>query len=556
MFVSPFESPMTVRPMTTATAHEADPTPPALVPIGPLPPDQARRVLARGLARQRVARPSLTTIRRALGWALEITASGESPPPIGLLADLGHLILGTDEPEAANPSPSDRNAGEEAIFLTNAVHDPHLDRLTRRYDDLVIGKFLADPTFQRGAEAVRHYPEADRVKGVAYLITRVVERAGVTGPILSPAALRNMAGLPNEGLRNLLETVLEPGDDPETDARERAREIHELDTLTRAIRDMGEALAPEDLFELEERTALEQFGQRIALRQTVAMIQQFLNHLHVDPPRASNPNRRVATRLLEEDAYPVGGFSSLSNRGSLESLLHSQLAFMEPLDSNAPRPDLFDIKFVRDELLYYARDENAFYRRHRVTFVILRADLARTRVKDPESPRQRIIMLLAFLVAAIRSALERLGEESLVFELIPPLTADGSDPPEPAWLWHARLLRDQIANRTVILAEPQPLSALAGRIDEASRRSLTTVWTLGSSDPGRDEPDAPIVLGTPLGRSGPFPRDNVIRRRLIVSGPAPSRSLADGTLATPETDSSSVLDQWRQTLKDWLNDWL
>ena len=29
----------------------------------------------------------------------------------------------------------------------------------------------------------------------------------------------------------------------------------------------------------------------------------------------------------------------------------------------AERPDLFDIKFLRDELLYYARDENRFLRR-------------------------------------------------------------------------------------------------------------------------------------------------------------------------------------------------
>ena len=37
----------------------------------------------------------------------------------------------------------------------------------------------------------------------------------------------------------------------------------------------------------------------------------------------------VPTRILDEDIYPVGGFTSLSNRGSIESLLHSQLAYME-----------------------------------------------------------------------------------------------------------------------------------------------------------------------------------------------------------------------------------
>ena len=90
--------------------------------------------------------------------------------------------------------------------------------------------------------------------------------------------------------------------------------------------------------------------------------------LEADLPRQAPRQRarrfEVPTRFLEEDTYPVGGFSSLSTRGTIESLLHSQLAYMEPDE----RPDLFDIKFVRDELLYYARDENNFLRRRR-TFV-------------------------------------------------------------------------------------------------------------------------------------------------------------------------------------------
>ena len=57
----------------------------------------------------------------------------------------------------------------------------------------------------------------------------------------------------------------------------------------------------------------------------------------------------MPTRVLDEDQYPVGGYTSISTRGSIESLLHSQLAYMEP-----ESPDLFDMKFVRDELFYYS----------------------------------------------------------------------------------------------------------------------------------------------------------------------------------------------------------
>ena len=76
--------------------------------------------------------------------------------------------------------------------------------------------------------------------------------------------------------------------------------------------------------------------------------------------------REVPTRVLDEDTYPVGGFTSLSTKGTVESLLQSQLAYMER--EPELRPDLFDVKYVRDELYYYSRDENQFLRRRR-TFV-------------------------------------------------------------------------------------------------------------------------------------------------------------------------------------------
>src|SRR6185295_9713646 len=95
---------------------------------------------------------------------------------------------------------------------------------------------------------------------------------------------------------------------------------------------------------------------------------------------------------------PVGGFSSLSTRGTIESLLHSQLAFMEKED----RPDLFDMKFLRDELLYYARDENQFLRRRRTFIFALFPDLRHTRVKDPALPYQRGILLLGLVLVMVR----------------------------------------------------------------------------------------------------------------------------------------------------------
>src|SRR5205807_9017417 len=119
----------------------------------------------------------------------------------------------------------------------------------------------------------------------------------------------------------------------------------------------------------------------------------------------------VPTRILDEDTYPVGGFTSISTRGSPESLLHSQLAYMETDE----RPDLFDVKFLRDELLYYARDENQFLRRRRSFVFALFPDLLHTRVKDPTLPYQRGVLLLALIVVVIRRLSDWLSTDALVF---------------------------------------------------------------------------------------------------------------------------------------------
>ena len=130
-------------------------------------------------------------------------------------------------------------------------------------------------------------------------------------------------------------------------------------------------------------------------------------------PRPASRRHEVPTRILEEDVYPIGGFASISTRGSVESLLHSQLAFMEN-----DRPDLFDIKFLRDELLYYSRDENSFLRRRRTFVFVLYPDLVHARFKDADLPFQRIVLLLALLHAALNRLIDWLSTDSLVFEII------------------------------------------------------------------------------------------------------------------------------------------
>jgi hypothetical protein len=121
---------------------------------------------------------------------------------------------------------------------------------------------------------------------------------------------------------------------------------------------------------------------------------------------------------LDEDRFPVGGFASVSNRGGIESLLHSQLAYMEDADDG--RPDLFDVKHLRDELLYYSRDENQLLRRRRDFSVVFAAALTQARFKDPELPCQRVLLALAGVVTVVRQLSRWLSLDALRFRLAVP----------------------------------------------------------------------------------------------------------------------------------------
>lgn len=389
-------------------------------------PDEARDWLLHGLWLQRVAVVNGAAALTALEWAREIAAEGDPLPLVGFVADLGHLVFQAEHPRGERRS----LPGIE-------------DGLLRTYEDYVLGKLYADHSFERAADAVEHYEGRDRARGLRYLVDRVRDRAGFEGVHVNPAVVKGLFDeKPDELLAASWESLSEEGPHPLV--------AEQLAGLVTAIRNLGDVLAPEDVFELEHRTALADFGQRLALRQVFRAAAALETTLPPRPAGIKQRRQEVATRMLDEDAYPIGGFTSISNKGTIESLLHSQLAYMETDD--AQRPDLFEVRFVRDELLYYSRDENAFLRRRRTFTFALFPDLVEARIKDPELDWQRIVLLLAVILVAIRRTTDWLGDDSLVFEILfvedAPLGEVTLDD-ERSLL--EMMLREQIANGTVSL---------------------------------------------------------------------------------------------------------
>ncbi len=474
---------------------------------------EARRFLTQGLWLQRVAAPGAATVGPALQWALEVVSTGEPMPPIGVIADMGHLLLGGEH--HASTSPAGHGAREVPGWPAG---------LARRYEDLVLGKLDADGTIARASDALSRYRGRDRGRGLAFVLEQIRRRAGLGGVLLNPAALKAALDVPpDELLANGWDSLARDGLMPALPAL--------YENWVAAVREMHDALGPEDVFELEHGTALAVFSQRVGLRQILQAAAEFEAGVPSARPRVHSRRHDVTTRILDEDTYPVGGFSSISTRGSIESLLHSQLAYMEP----GERPDLFDIKFVRDELLYYSRDENQFFRRRRTFVLALHPDLALARVKDVELPRQRVVLALGLLVALVRRLTEWLSDEAIVFEFLFIRQGD-AEPMAAERALVQMVLREAIANGTV-LTDSVAADSVAPRCLARARRSLCQALTVATVD------RRIVAEGVPAAS-------------LRLDRPRPAFHPGVESAAVPESESDDALSTWQATLERLLELWL
>lgn len=475
--------------------------------------DEARRFVLQGLWWQRVMPPSAETVRPALEWALEIASAGQPLPPLGFIADLGHVAFGMDW------DARQRNARVIPALPMS---------LLRTYEDHVLGKIYADWSFARASDAMRQprYQGRDRARLLAFLIDRFRDRAGFLGVEFSPGVLKAaLETRPEEILSQGWASLQEHG------ALPLLSDLYE--SLIAAARRTAEVLGQEDIFELERGTALADMGARVALRQVLQAAAKFEAALPRHRIRPLNRRQEVPTRILDEDTYPVGGFTSLSTRGSVESLLHSQLAFMEP---EAERPDLFDLKFLRDELLYYSRDENQFLRRRRTFVIVLDDDLIATRYKEKELPFQQGVLLLALLVVVVRKLSEWLSTDALAFKIVFIQPPSGDESPLDAE--HdllTTLFQDQRASGTVELV--QATRADLGRhCTTWARRSLCHCLTVACGEPFVPE------------------ANDTVLSQLRIHGPRPA--LGDKFTELAPVEGDDALESWQRTLEEMLQRWI
>lgn len=469
--------------------------------------DIAKRYILEGLWLQRAMKPSSKTVKQALEWAMEIASGGHPLPPIGFVADVGNVAFGVD---------ADQRMKEAQPV---AGWPPALGR---SYEDHVLGKLYADWTFERAGDALRKFKDHDRKRGLAYVVNQIRERAGIPGVLLPPAVIRALIHTnPDEILQTGLDSLVRESPLPLL--------IEMYEAIVAAGRRMAEVLDPADILALEQGTALADMTQYVAHRQILQTTAKLESRLPARPVKPLIGRKEVPTRVHDEDQYPVGGYTSISTRGSIESLLHSQLAYMED-----ETPDLFDMKFVRDELFYYSRDENQFLRRRRAFVFVLFPDLLAARNKHPDLQWQPIVLVQSLVLALVHKLTDWLSTDAIRFEVL--FVQEGNKNPleEEAKLLRL-LLREPIERGDGEVVEIKNQAAVVTHLNRLSRLSQVHCLAVATE---------------------PFEMDmeNVVVTELVVGGPRPEIGAGDGAVAP--LDGEDAFDVWQETTLRILQLWV
>lgn len=124
---------------------------------------------------------------------------------------------------------------------------------------------------------------------------------------------------------------------------------------------------PDDLFEISHPDLFERPIDRF-FHQRMARVMKGLAIWTKSVFTIKEESSWIVSKYGEPQTLPLGGYDELTNKGSLSSLVPSELGYIdESMDF-----DLFDYKFCENQLMYYKRDSGAVFRIRRDIVISVR----------------------------------------------------------------------------------------------------------------------------------------------------------------------------------------
>ncbi|PRQ05517.1 hypothetical protein [Enhygromyxa salina] len=446
--------------------------------------DNVDQWAAAGLSLQRGVPPGAELLNRVRPWlesTLELLAL---LPPLGVVADLGRLLA---------RDPFD-------IAASVVLADPELRAALDAYEEHVLGRLSADYRLEHARDALLRLEPSVRPTATAVFVEQVLGRirqAQRPGELEldspGPSAVRRV--LHRHGVE-LLELGAEALSDPQFAPLR--RELGQVYAgLARGARQCGALIGDVELYTLENLEALHSPSLRLAMAQIADSAQAIERSLPVRVRRSDASRGRTPTKVEDESAYPIGGYASIATIGGIESLVSSELIYMNPPDERAAgHVDLFDVRWAAGELLKYTRDESVHTRERRTICFALAPELDDARIKDADVPFQRIVVALGGVIAGVRKLCAWLDEAELVLRIMTigvPSRAGGStsQPLRPELELARLILREYIESGVVTLIEVEDADAARAHAQQATQiGGSDLVWLLGAEFVA-SEPDEP-----------------------------------------------------------------
>lgn len=248
---------------------------------------------------------------------------------------------------------------------------PDERRLRVDYENLLLGTLLQEPSFIDARDRLSTRASVRR-GAVQRLVELLLQTFGTHYPQwcqINPSYIRDLAlpGLNDLNSSDFRDQFQERFDD----------ELIYTDALRHMLRGISnhvywkELLKQEDLFEIEHWELLDSESTRIGVRQ-ISEVERRLGEFRLPRVRMHQEAMEADTDFDDDTVYPTGGFAGLTNRGSFENLVRSELVYM----GEGSPISLFDLRFSENELLFYLRNDGVMRRRRRFIHVILDLDTA------------------------------------------------------------------------------------------------------------------------------------------------------------------------------------
>ena len=296
-------------------------------------------------------------IERGLDWLLALGDNGSYHIPLSLLIDVGVVL----------------QHGFETNFDETLWPEEFRD-IQLRYERF-LSQILQESSVMRAMDIAQFGSrKPERLRRLIVLLMRTFAPLYPCHHVSNPAHIRRV--MPSD----ISEMDVESHALRFTDSIDDATFFHEslrefLAKVDARVR-WSQLLQSEDFFELTHWEALNTEHLRLGCRQ-ILEVERRLGDIDTRRIEVQEEDSDTATLFEDESSYPAGGISELTHHGDFDNLVLSELVYMETRnlrDGETDEIDLFDVRFIEGELLFYQRDSGQLRRKRRTVHIIFDLD--------------------------------------------------------------------------------------------------------------------------------------------------------------------------------------